>query len=68
MLLQSGRCLAEAPDLSPQQLETLARSIDEKKQRLEDDIRDYIRRKQDELRNYEREVLLSKTILLRCKH
>ncbi|KAF2277042.1 uncharacterized protein EI97DRAFT_376100 [Westerdykella ornata] len=57
MLLQSGHSLAEAADLSPEQLESLARSIEQKKQRLEDDIREYIRRKQDELRHYERELV-----------
>jgi len=48
--------LAEVPGFSPVQLEQLTRSIEQKKQRLDDDINNYIRRKQDELRRYEQEV------------
>lgn len=44
------------PDFSPAQLESLTRSVEQKKQRLEHDIHNYIKRKQDELRNYEQEV------------
>ncbi|KAF2112567.1 hypothetical protein BDV96DRAFT_152710 [Lophiotrema nucula] len=56
-MLQSNPSLADVPDSSPAQLESLARSVEQKKQRLEADIRDYIRRKQEQLRNYERELL-----------
>ena len=44
------------PDFSPAELESLTRSVEQKKQRLEQDIKNYIKRKQDELRNYEQEV------------
>lgn len=56
MLQHSSASLAESPDFSPQQLEYLTRSVEQKKQQLEDDIQEYIRRKQDELRSYERQV------------
>ena len=56
MLLHPDPALAEVPDFSPAQLESLTRSVEQKKQKLEDDIREYIRRKQDDLRKYEREV------------
>lgn len=59
MLSSSGPSLAEVGYLTSQQLETWTRSIAQKKQTLEDDINDYIRRKQDELHNYEREVPVS---------
>jgi hypothetical protein len=48
--------LAEVPGFSPAQLEDLTRSIEQKKQKLEDDINAYITRKQDDLRRYEREA------------
>ncbi|KAF2751172.1 hypothetical protein M011DRAFT_103408 [Sporormia fimetaria CBS 119925] len=57
MVLTSGASLAEAPDLSPQQLERLTRSVERKKQRLEADIAEYIRRKQADLHSYERELI-----------
>jgi transcription termination factor NusB len=56
MVLHSGWSLQMAPDLSPAELESLTRSVEQKKQRLEHDISNYIKRKQDELRNYEQEV------------
>lgn len=56
MRLHSGPSPAEVPGLSPQQFESLTRSIEQKKQQLEADINDYIRRKQDELLHYEQEV------------
>jgi hypothetical protein len=55
-MLHSSLELAEAPDFSPQQLADLTRSVEQKKQQLEDDIQAYIRSKQGELRSYEREV------------
>ncbi|KAF2735968.1 hypothetical protein EJ04DRAFT_562917 [Polyplosphaeria fusca] len=57
MLLQKDPSLAEVPDFSPQQLETLTRSVEQKKQKLEGDIREYIRHKQDDLHQYERKLL-----------
>jgi len=48
--------LAEVPGFSPAQLDALTRSIEQKKQQLEDEINAYIRRKQDDLRRYEREA------------
>jgi transcription termination factor NusB len=56
MHLHLDPSLAEVPDFSPQQLESLTRSVELKKQKLEADIRDYIQRQQEELRSYEREV------------
>lgn len=56
MLLQTDPGLAERTGFSTAQLETLTRSVERKKQKLEGDINDYIRRKQEELRSYEREV------------
>ncbi|ORX96432.1 hypothetical protein BCR34DRAFT_180711 [Clohesyomyces aquaticus] len=57
MLLHADPGLAEAPDFSPEQLEALARGVERKKQKLEEDIQDYIRKKQDELRRYEKELV-----------
>lgn len=57
MQLQIDPCLAEVPGFSPEQLDALTRSVELKKQKLEDDIKQYIVRKQEELRNYERELL-----------
>jgi transcription termination factor NusB len=51
--------LAAQPDLSQAQLESLTRSVEQKKQKLEDDICQYIKRKQEELREYEQEVLFA---------
>lgn len=48
--------LAEVHGCSPAQLDALNRSIEQKKQKLDDDINTYIRRKQDDLRRYEREA------------
>jgi transcription termination factor NusB len=56
MLLSADPSLAEVPDLRPEQLASLARGVERKQQQLEADIHDYIRRKQDELRSYGREV------------
>lgn len=58
MHLRSDPSLAEVPDLSPAQLERLTRSVESKKRKLEDDINDYISRKQNELSDYERQVCL----------
>ncbi|KAF2875320.1 hypothetical protein BDV95DRAFT_485707 [Massariosphaeria phaeospora] len=57
MLLHRDPSLAELPGYSPAQLESLSRSVEQKKQRLEQDIHDYIRRKQEELRDHERELV-----------
>ena len=56
MLLSADPSLAEVPDVSPQQLSSLTASVERKQQQLEADINDYIKRKQDELRSYGREV------------
>lgn len=47
---------AEAPGCAQEQLDRLARSIEARRQQLEEDINAYIARKQDELRRYESEV------------
>lgn len=57
MLLQADPTLADVPGFSSEQLASLARSIERKKQRLESDIHAYIRRKQRELALYEQELL-----------
>ncbi|PSN73936.1 hypothetical protein BS50DRAFT_466602, partial [Corynespora cassiicola Philippines] len=57
MLLQTDPGLAERTGFSTAQLETLTRSVERKKQKLEGDINDYIRHKQEELRSYERELV-----------
>lgn len=41
---------------SPAELESLTRSVEQKKQRLEHDIHNYIKHKQEELCKYEQEV------------
>src|SRR5262245_27917607 len=48
--------LAEAPGFTTEQLESLTRSVEQKKQRLEADIDAYIKKKQRELAHYEQEV------------
>lgn len=58
MHLHSDPSLAEVPDFPSEQLESLTRSVQKKQKRLEQDIQDYIRRKQAELSNYEQEVPL----------
>jgi hypothetical protein len=55
MLLQHPS-LAEVPGFSKEQLDSLARSVESRRQQLESDIQDYIKSKQDELRKYERQV------------
>lgn len=47
---------AEVPGFSQEQLDRLAHSVELRRQQLEEDINAYIRRKQDELRQYEQEV------------
>lgn len=47
---------AEVPGFSQEQLDRLARSVEARRQQLEEDINAYIQRKQDELRQYESEV------------
>ncbi|KAF1847485.1 uncharacterized protein K460DRAFT_363552 [Cucurbitaria berberidis CBS 394.84] len=57
MLLHSEPSLAEVPGFSREQLDALACSVELRRQQLENDIKDYIKRKQDELRNYEQELV-----------
>ncbi|KAF2638587.1 hypothetical protein P280DRAFT_74443 [Massarina eburnea CBS 473.64] len=57
MHLQSDAGLAEAPGFATDQLESLSRSIEAKKQKLEADIDAYIKKKQRELAQYEQELL-----------
>ncbi|KAJ5042633.1 hypothetical protein J3E74DRAFT_279455 [Bipolaris maydis] len=52
MLLQSDPSLAEVPGFTREQLDALARSVELRRQQLQQDINDYIKSKQDELRNY----------------
>lgn len=47
---------AEVPGCAQEQLDRLARSVEARRQQLEEDINAYIARKQDELRQYESEV------------
>lgn len=56
MLLHPVPVLAEVPDFSPEQLESLTRNVERKKQKLEEEIKQYIEDKQEELKDYEREV------------
>lgn len=57
MHLHAGPSLAaEVPDFSQDQLDRLARSVEARRQQLEEDINAYVARKQDELRQYEHEV------------
>ena len=56
MLLHADPSLAEAPGFRKEQLDALARSVELRRQQLEDDINDYIKAKQDELRRYGDEV------------
>ncbi|KAF2270119.1 hypothetical protein CC78DRAFT_507762 [Lojkania enalia] len=57
MSLHPDPSLAELTDFSPAQLESLTRSVELKQQKLEDDIRQYISQKQDELRKHEQELI-----------
>ncbi|KAL6704200.1 hypothetical protein ACN47E_008457 [Coniothyrium glycines] len=57
MHLQTDPSLAEAPGFSKEQLDVLARSVESRRQRLEADIRAYIKAKQDDLRSYERQLV-----------
>ncbi|CAO2651599.1 Nn.00g041690.m01.CDS01 [Neocucurbitaria sp. VM-36] len=57
MLLHPDPSLAEVPGFSTEQLDALARSVELRRQQLENDIKDYIKRKQDELRKYEQELV-----------
>jgi hypothetical protein len=47
---------AEVPGCAQEQLDRLSRSVEARRQQLEEDINAYIARKQDELRRYESEV------------
>lgn len=55
-MLHAHLRLPDAQGCSTEQLKTLARSIEEKKQRLEADIDAYIKQKQQELELYQQEV------------
>jgi hypothetical protein len=55
-MLHVDPCLADVAGCSTEQLESLARSIEDKKQRLEADINAYIRQKQHELHLFQQEV------------
>ncbi|KAJ4363547.1 hypothetical protein N0V83_009843 [Neocucurbitaria cava] len=57
MLLQPDPSLAEVPGFSTKQLDALARNVELRRQQLEKDIQDYIKRKQDELRQYEQKLV-----------
>ncbi|KAF2995552.1 hypothetical protein E8E13_003449 [Curvularia kusanoi] len=48
---------AEVPGCAQEQLDRLARSVEARRQQLEEDINAYIARKQDELRQYESELV-----------
>jgi len=63
MVLLRDPSLAEVPDLPRHVLTAVARSVEERRQQLERDIEDYIRRKQEALRCHEQEVpaLLSRS-------
>lgn len=56
MVLLRDPSLAEVPDLPRHVLTAVARSVEERRQQLERDIEDYIRRKQEALRCHEQEV------------
>lgn len=58
MLLHPDPSLAEVPGFTKEQLDALARSVELRRQQLEKDINDYIKTKQDELRDYGQEVRL----------
>ncbi|RMZ67884.1 Endo-polygalacturonase D [Pyrenophora seminiperda CCB06] len=57
MLLNADPSLAEVPGFTRQQLDGLARSVELRRQQLEQDIQHYIRVKQDELRQHEQELV-----------
>lgn len=63
MVLHCDPSLAEVPGLSRHALTAVARSVEERRQQLERDIDDYIRRKQDALRCHEQEVPTSQYYL-----
>jgi hypothetical protein len=56
MFLHPDAGLAEVPGFGKEQLDALACSVELRRQQLEQDIQDYIKRRQDELRQYEQEV------------
>ncbi|KAF1830576.1 hypothetical protein BDW02DRAFT_572869 [Decorospora gaudefroyi] len=57
MLLHADPSLAEVPGFNREQLDALARSVELRRQQLEDDIQAYIRSKQAELRSHEQELV-----------
>jgi hypothetical protein len=56
MLLRPDPSLAEVPGFTREQLDALARSVELRRQQLEQDIDDYIKHRQHDLRTYEQEV------------
>ena len=67
-MLQVDPRLAEVPGCSRDQLESLARSIEDKKKRLEADINAYIRQKQHELQLFQHEVCVAcRSLLPTCR-
>ncbi|KAG9189328.1 hypothetical protein G6011_06196 [Alternaria panax] len=67
MLLHADPSLAEVPGFTKEQLDALARSVELRRQQLEDDIRDYIKAKQDELRRHGQE-LVDRYRSMACDH
>lgn len=57
MLLYTDPSLAEVPGFSQEQLDALARSVEQRRQQLESDINNYIQRQQTALRNHEQELV-----------
>ncbi|KAI1669373.1 Tymo-45kd-70kd multi-domain protein [Pyrenophora tritici-repentis] len=57
MLLNADPTLAEVPGFTREQLDGLARSVELRRQQLEQDIQHYIRAKQQELRQHEQELV-----------
>jgi hypothetical protein len=55
-MLHVDPSLAEVPGFGKEQLDALARSVELRRQQLEDDIKAYIKTKQGELRKHEQEV------------
>ena len=62
MLLHADPSLAEVPGFRKEQLDALARSVELRRQQLEDDINDYIKAKQHQLRAYGDEVRLRRSL------
>lgn len=56
MLLHPDPSLAEVPGFTREQLDALARSVELRRQQLEQDIAAYISRRQEDLRRHEQQV------------